>query len=89
MASSSTDFFLESDGVRTYSYLLTTTGSHTLGIGIVDASDEEFSSGLLIDSVRLSSVGAVPEPSTSLMAGLAAILLAFRRTRRWARRHPA
>ncbi len=54
---------------QSYTYTIPTTGIYTLGIGVVDVSDEFTDSGLLVDNASLST-GAVPEPSSLLLCGI-------------------
>ncbi len=64
-SNSSTPFF-EETGFRTFSYIVPSTGSYTLGIGVVDVGEATRISGLLVDNVE-----AVPETSSTLgMLGL-------------------
>lgn len=65
---SSTPFFNET-GNRTFSYVIPSTGSYTLGIGVVDVGERTRISGLLVDNVE-----AVPEASSTL--GTLGVLLA-------------
>lgn len=60
---------------------LTTTGTHTIGIGVVDTLDNSEDTGLLIDNVQLTSV---PEPSTWLLlaTGLVGIMAVKARSKR-------
>jgi hypothetical protein len=48
-------------------------GNYTLGLAIFNSNDNSRSSFLLVDTVELASVGAVPEASSWLAVGLAAI----------------
>lgn len=58
-----TEFF-EETGFQPFSFKLPTTGTYTLGIGVINVGDIAFDSGLLIDNVKVTSV---PEPSFSLL----------------------
>ncbi|MEH1935564.1 MAG: hypothetical protein V7L14_18065 [Nostoc sp.] len=66
-----TEFFKET-GFQTFSFKLPTTGTYTLGIGVVNVGDTAFDSGLLIDNVKFTSV---PEPSFGLLEFSALALL--------------
>ncbi|MBC1222983.1 hypothetical protein GNF10_15400 [Nostoc sp. UCD121] len=68
-----TEFF-EETGFQTFSFKLPTTGTYTLGIGIINVGDIAFDSGLLIDNVKVTSV---PEPSFGLLKFSALVLLVF------------
>lgn len=48
----STDY-LSQTGFHTYSYTFTTSGTYSLGIGVVDVKDGSFDSGLIIDNVSV------------------------------------
>jgi hypothetical protein len=54
MTSSTTDFFEETD-FQTFSYTIPTTGTYTLGLGVVDVGDNSTDSGLLVDNFTLTS----------------------------------
>jgi len=60
---SSSTFFNQETGFQTFSTVLPTWGTYTLGLGVVDRG-EAYSSGLLVDNVRTTSA-AVPEPSST------------------------
>lgn len=69
--------FFNQTGYQTYTFTVTTAGSYTLGIGVLDAKGVTGQSGLLVDNI---SVTAVPEPSTiGLGLAGAALLIALRR----------
>ncbi|BAZ48591.1 Na-Ca exchanger/integrin-beta4 [Nostoc sp. NIES-4103] len=72
-----TDFFQET-GFQTFSFKLPTTGTYTLGLGVLDVGDGDIDSGLLIDNFKLTSV---PEPTSglSLLGFSTLVLLKFRR----------
>jgi hypothetical protein len=70
---SQTDFF-EETGFQTFSFKLPTTGTYTLGIGVINVGDNTLDSGLLIDNVKVISV---PEPSFGLLEFAALVLLGF------------
>jgi PEP-CTERM motif-containing protein len=62
----------------TYQFTITTAGTYTLGIGIMDAKNTEIASGLLVDNI---SITAVPEPSTIGLGIAGAVLLVALRRR--------
>ena len=70
-----TEFFKET-GFQTFSFKLPTTGTYTLGLGIIDVGDSDIDSGLLIDNFKLTSV---PEPTSglSLLVFSSLVLLKF------------
>ena len=51
--------FDDETGFGTYTFTIPTTGSYTLGTGVVDYADTAVSSGLLIDNL---SLGALSTP---------------------------
>jgi hypothetical protein len=56
----------------TYQFTISTAGSYTLGIGVMDAQSNDTPSALLVDNI---SVSAVPEPATIVFfIGGAAVL---------------
>ncbi len=61
--------FSEETGFQAFSFAVPSSGTYTLGIGVLDAVDTVVDSGLLIDNVALSRV-SVPEPTSmfSLMS---------------------
>jgi hypothetical protein len=62
--------FVEETKYQTYSFVVGTTGTYTLGIGIVDGTTTDNSSALLVDNV------SVPEGGSSvifLVIALAAV----------------
>lgn len=64
-----------------FTFVATTGGVYTLGIGVADATGTTIASGLLVDNITV-----VPEPSTyALLAGGALLLIARRRARARAR----
>ncbi len=60
--------FSEETGFQTFSFTIPTSGSYTLGLGVLDAADNIIDSGLQIDNV---SVQSTPEPASLL--GLLAV----------------
>lgn len=68
-SNSSTSFDNET-GFNTFSYTIPTTGSYTLGIGVVDVGEPTRVSGLLVDKVE-----AVPETSSTTISALGMLLL--------------
>lgn len=71
--SSSTSFFDET-GFSTFSYMFPTSGTFTLGFGVMHVGDEDVDSALLIDNI-------IPEPATVALLGLGSLVL-IRRKRR-------
>ncbi len=63
----------------TYSISITTAGTYTLGIGVMDAQTMDGPSGLLVDNI---SVTPVPEPGTIALAVIGAGLIGIIRARR-------
>lgn len=55
-------------GFQTFSIVLPTTGTYTLGIGVSDVGNRAFESGLLIDNVKVASV-----PESNSVFGLFAL----------------
>ena len=45
--------YLYQTGFHTYTYTFTTSGTYSLGIGVVDVEDGSFDSGLIIDNVSV------------------------------------
>lgn len=78
---SSSSTFNSETGYQTTTFMLTQSGTFTLGFGVMDVDDEIVLSGLLIDNVQLtSSASPIPEPSSLVVFGLAAFgLVYFRR----------
>lgn len=62
--------FAEETGFGTFSFILPTAGTFTLGVGIVDEGDTLVSSGLLVDNISVAK--SVPEPASLL--GLLAVV---------------
>src|SRR5262249_37184828 len=61
-------------GYQFFSATLQATGTHYVGVGVVDGSlDNYFTSAILVDNVSLS---AVPEPATWMLLGSGMCLLA-------------
>ncbi|NEO18042.1 MULTISPECIES: PEP-CTERM sorting domain-containing protein [unclassified Moorena] len=58
-----TDLFFEETGFQSFSYTFETSGTFSLGFGVLDEDDEIVDSGLLIDNVQLTPV---PEPASIL-----------------------
>lgn len=68
-SNSSTSFGKET-GFNTFSYIIPTTGSYTLGIGVVDVGEPTRVSGILVDKVE-----AVPETSSTTTSALGMLFL--------------
>ncbi len=68
-------------GWQTFSYMLTTTGSQTIGFGVVNTGDEVLDAALFLDNQVGQAVAAIPEPETyaMLLAGLGLLGLVARR----------
>ncbi|NEO49525.1 MAG: PEP-CTERM sorting domain-containing protein [Moorea sp. SIO4A3] len=58
-----TDLFFEETGFQSFSYTFETSGTFSLGFGVLDEDDFIVGSGLLIDNVELTPV---PEPASIL-----------------------
>lgn len=69
----STTPFDEETGIQNFSYVVPTTGIYSLGLGAIDVGDFSNSSGLLVDSVALSST-PVPEANSALSVLVLGIL---------------
>ncbi|GET37592.1 PEP-CTERM sorting domain-containing protein [Microseira wollei] len=54
--------FNEETGLQKFSFKIPTTGTYTLGLGVIDVADSIVDSGLLVDNVKLVSV---PEPTSA------------------------
>src|SRR5207302_7825515 len=68
-------FALET-GYHTVTINITTTGTYTLGIGVMDATTADNPSGVLIDNIQVTPV---PEPTTiAFSIAVAALLVALR-----------
>jgi hypothetical protein len=79
---SSTTFTSET-GYQATTFTLTQSGTFTLGFGVMDVQDQAIRSGLLIDNVQLtSSASPIPEPSSLVVFGLAALGLVYFRRRK-------
>jgi hypothetical protein len=66
---------------QTFSATIPSSGTYTLGLGVVHVEDEEVNSGLLVDNIVLASGSStVPEPGTLLLLGSG--LIAFMYWRR-------
>lgn len=58
--------FARETGFQTFSYTFATTGTYTLGLGVVDSMDLDVSSALMVKNVRLTSLVSVPEPGSQV-----------------------
>lgn len=67
-----------SSGPHSFSFTITTAGTYTLGIGVVDATTSDTPSALLVDDI---AVTPIPEPSTIGLGIAGALLLAALRRR--------
>lgn len=56
-------------GFKTFSTQLSTTGTHTLGIGVVDVQDNVVASALLVDNVSITTITANSGAPVILSAG--------------------
>jgi hypothetical protein len=74
--SSSSTLFNNETGFRNYSYTIPTTGTYSVGLGVVDVGESTGTSGLLVDNV------AVPEPSSALALLIGGTLGTFSARRR-------
>jgi hypothetical protein len=63
----SATIFLNETGFDTYSFKLATSGTYTLGLGVVQVRDTSYDSGLIIDNFKITPV---PEPATILLLGM-------------------
>jgi hypothetical protein len=77
----SSTVFPKETGFQTFTVTLPTTGTYSLGIGIVDVSDFDGNSGLLIDAITTSRARAVPEPGTLALIGAGLAGMGFLRRR--------
>jgi hypothetical protein len=64
----------EQTGWQNVSYNFQTSGTFTIGFGVVDVQDAKLETRLLLDNIR-----HIPEPSTGLMVSLGLVGLALRR----------
>jgi hypothetical protein len=63
--------FNEQLGYRTTSYTLTTSGTFTLGFGVVDVGDTNVGSALLVDNITFAGIAnPTPAPATLLIVGV-------------------
>jgi hypothetical protein len=62
--------FVIETGYKTFSFTIPTTGIYTLGIGVVDATTTDTSSGLLVDSINVPEGG-----SAVVLLGMAVLAL--------------
>jgi hypothetical protein len=66
--------FYDETGFSTFQYTFQTSGTFTLGFGVMDEDDEVVDSGLLLDNVTI-----IPEPATICLLGLGALSLLRKR----------
>jgi hypothetical protein len=71
--SSDTPFSNET-GFTMFPYTFPTSGTFTLGFGVMHATDNEVDSGLLLDNVTI-----IPEPATMALLGLGSLVLLRKR----------
>ena len=64
--------FLDETGFSTFSYMFPSSGTFTLGFGVMHVEDEDVDSALLIDKI-------IPEPATIVLLGLGALSLLRRK----------
>lgn len=83
LANTSTATFFSSNtvldsetGFRTFSFVIPTTGSFTLGFGVVNVVDSSVTSALLVDNIQFAPPSAIPEPTTVFgLLGLGSMLV--------------
>jgi hypothetical protein len=71
---SSATTFSNETGFTMFTYTFPTSGTFTLGFGVMHAWDNEVDSGLLLDNVTI-----IPEPTTICLLGLGALSLLRRK----------
>lgn len=77
---SSSTIFSSETGFSTTTFVLPSSGTFTLGFGVVDVLDDDFDSSLLIDNVQLNSnSGVVPEPTSLSIFGAMGLAAVIRR----------
>ena len=70
--------FAKETGFKTTSFVLSATGTYTLGFGVVNAIDTTVSSGLLVDNVTQNgSISAVPLPAGMYLMPLGLLAAGF------------
>lgn len=67
-------FFRQETGYKTFSTLIPTSGIFTLGLGVVNVSDNGNPSGLLVDEIRSTIAAPKPVPEPSYTLGLLAFI---------------
>jgi hypothetical protein len=74
--------FLQETGWSSFSHTFGSSGSFTVGFGMVDVGDDLVTSGLLVDNLNIQSASkVVPEPATWAMLTIGLGGLAARRAR--------
>jgi MYXO-CTERM domain-containing protein len=78
---SSLPFFHTETGYNLFATSIPTDGTHTIGIGVVDVTDQSVNSAVLLDNFLVTIVveppgsSAVPEPPAWLLMGLGLLVL--------------
>lgn len=81
--------FEEETGYNTTTFTLPSTGTFTLGFGVMNVDDYLIESGLLIDNVTAVTSAPIPEPSSLAIFGIGACMagVGVARRRRRERQH--